>query len=57
MLAKNTAKGATKQKYVIGNSYKWEMTEEKDVKVQINEFQKLVEDIKSKKIILPKQCG
>ncbi|XP_049352640.1 uncharacterized protein LOC125817109 [Solanum verrucosum] len=31
------------------------MTEEKEVKVQINEFHKLVEDLKSEKIILPEQ--
>ncbi|KAH0670005.1 hypothetical protein KY289_024498 [Solanum tuberosum] len=54
-LAKYTAEDATKQKFVIGNFYKWEMTEEKDVKVEINEFHKLVEDLKSEKIILPEQ--
>ncbi|XP_060182941.1 uncharacterized protein LOC132612882 [Lycium barbarum] len=53
--AKYTAEDATKQKFVIGNFYKWEMTEDKDVKMQINEFHKLVEDLKSEKIILPEQ--
>ena len=55
LLAKYTTEDATKQKFVIGNFYKWEMTKKKYVKIQISEFHKLVKDIKLKKIILLEQ--
>ncbi|KAK7287237.1 hypothetical protein RIF29_00393 [Crotalaria pallida] len=50
---KYTAEDAGKQKFVIGNYYKWEMLEEKDIKQQINEYHKLLEDLKGENITLP----
>lgn len=55
LLVKYIAEDAIKQNFIIGNFYKWEMVEGKDVKVQINEFHKLIEDLKSEKIILSQQ--
>ncbi|XP_075074760.1 uncharacterized protein LOC142162318 [Nicotiana tabacum] len=55
MVTKYTAEDATKQKFVIGNYYKWEMTEDKDITAQINEYHKLIEDLKSEDISLPEQ--
>ncbi|XP_019265607.1 PREDICTED: uncharacterized protein LOC109243157 [Nicotiana attenuata] len=55
MIRKYTAEDATKQKFVIGNYYKWEMTEDKDIIAQINEYHKLIEDLKSEDISLPEQ--
>ena len=42
LILKYTAEDAGKQKFVVGNFYKWEMTEEKDIKLQINEYHKLL---------------
>ena len=39
--------------FVIGNYYSWEMIEDKDIKIQINEYHKLLEDIKAENILLP----
>lgn len=50
---KYTAKDAGKQKFVIGNYYRWEMSEDKDIKAQINEYHKLIEDLKAENISLP----
>ena len=47
MVAKYTAEDAGKQKFVIGKYYRWEMVEDKDIKMQINEYHKLIEDLKS----------
>ncbi|OIT19105.1 hypothetical protein A4A49_62088, partial [Nicotiana attenuata] len=55
MITKYTAEDATKQKFVIGNYCKWEMTEDKDITAQINEYHKLIEDLKSEDISLPEQ--
>ena len=52
---KYTAEDAGKQKFVIGNFYRWEMNEEKDIKSQINEYHKLIEDLKAEKIILQEE--
>nr|XP_016447903.1 PREDICTED: uncharacterized protein LOC107772959 [Nicotiana tabacum] len=52
MIIKYTAEDATKQKFVIGNYYNWEMTEDKDITAQINEYHKLIEDLKYKDISL-----
>ncbi|CAJ2667187.1 unnamed protein product [Trifolium pratense] len=53
MATKYTAEDAGKQKFVIGNYYRWEMVEEKDIKAQINEYHNLVEDLKTENITLP----
>jgi hypothetical protein len=53
MATKYTAEDAGKQKFVIGNYYRWEMVEEKDIKAQMNEYHKLLEDLKSENITLP----
>jgi len=37
---------------VIRNYYRWEIIEGKDIKIQINEYHKLLEDIKAKSITL-----
>ncbi|CAH9079575.1 unnamed protein product [Cuscuta epithymum] len=53
MIAKYTAEDTVKQKFVIGNYYKWEMKEDRDIKAQIHEYQTLLEDLKSVQIELP----
>ena len=40
MLKKYTAEDVGKQKFVVGNYYKWEMVDNKDIKLQINEYHK-----------------
>nr|KYP46090.1 hypothetical protein KK1_032325 [Cajanus cajan] len=50
---KYTKKDTIRQRSIIGNYYHWEMTEEKDIKIQINEYHKLLEDLKSKNLFLP----
>ena len=53
MNLKYTVKDAGKQKFVIGNYYRWGMTDDKDVKAQINEYHKLFEKLKVVNISLP----
>ena len=53
MLTKYIAKDVGKQKFVVGNSYTWEKVDNKDVKLQINEYHKLLEELRAKKIELP----
>ncbi|XP_039140534.1 uncharacterized protein LOC120277756 [Dioscorea cayenensis subsp. rotundata] len=55
MIIKYIAKDSGKQKFVIGKYYRWEMTEDKDIKVQINEYHKLLEDLKLENIILQEE--
>ena len=38
MLIKYTTKDVGKQKFVVGNYYKWEMVDDKDIKHQIKEY-------------------
>ena len=52
MLRKYTAKDIDKRKFVIGNYYKWEMVDNQDIKLQINEHHKLLEELRAKKIEL-----
>jgi len=40
MITKYIAEDAGKEKFVIGNYYRWEMNDEKDIKAQINEYHK-----------------
>ncbi|PNX84116.1 hypothetical protein L195_g040169 [Trifolium pratense] len=44
-------------KNVICNYYRWEMIEDKDIKAHINEYHKLLEDLKVENINLPDQLG
>ena len=53
MILKYTTEDVVKQRFIIGNYYRWEMIEDKDIKIQINEYDKLLEDIKVENIILP----
>ena len=55
MLEKYTTEDVGKQKFVIGNYYKWEIINNKDIKLQINEYHKLLEELKAEKIELPEQ--
>ena len=55
MLRKYVAKDVGKQKFVVGNYYKWEMVDNKHIKLQINEYYKLLEELKVEKIELPEQ--
>ncbi|PNY07541.1 hypothetical protein L195_g004040 [Trifolium pratense] len=51
---KYTVEDATKQKFVGGNYLRrWQMTGNKEIKAQINEYHKLLEELKAKKINLP----
>ena len=53
LILKYTAEDAGKQKFVVGNFYKWEMTKAKDIKLQINEYHKLLEELRAENINLP----
>ena len=53
MILKYTAEDVVRQRFVIGNYYRWEMIEDKDIKIQINEYHKLLVDIKAENILLP----
>ncbi|XP_017970485.1 PREDICTED: uncharacterized protein LOC108660722 [Theobroma cacao] len=55
MIAKYIAEDVRKQKFMIGNFYHWKMTDDKDIKSQINEYHKLVDDLKVKKINLQEE--
>jgi len=37
----------------LSENTSWEMIEDKDIKIQINEYHKLLEDIKAENIVLP----
>ena len=52
---KYTTEDVVRQRFVIGNYYRCEMIEDKDIKIQINEYHKLPEDIKAENIILPNE--
>jgi len=47
-----TAEDVVRQRFVIRKYYRWEMIEDKDIKIQINEYHKLLEDIKAENIVL-----
>ncbi|XP_039165345.1 uncharacterized protein LOC120291714 [Eucalyptus grandis] len=55
MTAKYTAEDVGRQKFVIGNYYRWEMSDDKEIKTQINEYHKLVEDLKAENINLQEE--
>ena len=53
LILKYTSEDVVQQRFVIGNYYRWEMIKDKDIKIQINEYHKLLEDFEAKNIILP----
>nr|KYP69597.1 hypothetical protein KK1_008794 [Cajanus cajan] len=53
MIMKYTMEDSVRQHFIIGNYYRWEMNEEKDIKVQINEYHKLLGDLKLESLSLP----
>ncbi|GMJ03352.1 hypothetical protein HRI_004004400 [Hibiscus trionum] len=55
MILKYTAEDVGKQKFIIEKFYRWEMTEDVEVKDQINEYHKLLEDLKSENITLSEE--
>ena len=55
MLRKYIAEDVGKKKFVVGNYYKWEMVENKDIKLKIKEYHKLLEELWAEKIELPEQ--
>ncbi|KAL3507567.1 hypothetical protein ACH5RR_032949 [Cinchona calisaya] len=46
---------ANKQRLVVRKVCQWQMTDEKEMKLQINEYPKLLIDLKSEKIFLPEK--
>ena len=55
MLRKYIAEDVGKQKFIVENYYKWEIVDNKNIKLQINEYHKLLEELRAKKIELPEQ--
>ena len=55
MLRKYTAEDVGKQKCFIGNYYKWEIVDNKDINLQINKYHKLLEELRAEKIELLEQ--
>ena len=47
LVIKFIAGDATKQKFVVGKNNQWQMTEDKEMKVQITEYQMLLKDLKN----------
>jgi len=54
MVTKYTAEDVGKQIFVIEKFYQWKMMDNKDIKIQINEYYRLLDDMKAKNINLPK---
>ncbi|XP_071912216.1 uncharacterized protein [Coffea arabica] len=55
LVTKFTAEDATKQKFVVGKYNQWKMTDDKEMKIQITEYQMLLEDLKNEDINLPEK--
>ena len=55
MLRKSIVGDVGKQKFVVENYCKWEMIDNKDIKLQVNEYHKLLEELRAEKIELPEQ--
>ncbi|KAF7835672.1 Retrovirus-related Pol polyprotein from transposon TNT 1-94 [Senna tora] len=45
LILKYIAEDAGKQRFLVENYYRWEMTDDKDIKQQINEYHKLLEEL------------
>jgi len=52
LILKYTVEDVVRQRFIIGKYYLWEMIEDKDIKIQINEYHKLLEDNKAENIVL-----
>ncbi|KAH1150135.1 hypothetical protein GYH30_044262 [Glycine max] len=52
-ILKYTAEDVVRQRFIIANYYCWTMNKEKDIKVQISEYHKLLEDLKIENISMP----
>jgi len=52
LIHKYIAEDVFRKRFVIRNYNRWEMIEDKDIKIQINEYYKLLEDIKVESITL-----
>jgi len=50
MVTKYTVEDVGKQKIIIGKFYQWEIVDNKDIKTQINEYHRLLEDMKAENI-------
>ncbi|XP_027067531.1 uncharacterized protein [Coffea arabica] len=55
LVTKFTVEDATKQKFIIGKYNQWQMTDDKEMKIQITEYQMLLEDLKNEDINLPEK--
>ncbi|XP_027124162.1 uncharacterized protein [Coffea arabica] len=55
LVTKFTAEDATKQIFVVGKYNQWQMTDDKEMKIQITEYQMLLEDLKNEDINLPEK--
>jgi len=53
LILKYTAEDVVQQRFIVGNYYRWKMIEDKDIKIQINDYHKLLEDIKANNILMP----
>ena len=51
-MTKYTVEDVGKQKIVIGKFYQWKIVDNKDIKTQINEYHRLLEDMKAENINL-----
>jgi len=52
LILKYTTVDVVRKKFVIKNYYRKEMIKDKDIKIQINKYHKLLEDIKAETILL-----
>uniref|UniRef100_A0A0R0EVE1 Uncharacterized protein n=1 Tax=Glycine max TaxID=3847 RepID=A0A0R0EVE1_SOYBN len=55
LILKYTTEDRVRQRFIITNYYRWTMNEEKYIKVQINEYHKLLENLETENISLPNE--
>nr|XP_009587827.1 uncharacterized protein LOC104085489 [Nicotiana tomentosiformis] len=55
LIKKFTTEDATKQKFIVEKFYQWQMRDDKEMNVQITEYQKLLEDLKVEGMSLPEK--